>query len=155
MLRGGLFSVGPLVLGIERFRDGRWVHRGLFGLGLERFSDLRFGGHSCRVHLTPERRDLDRLCAELHVGEAEAPADDPAVPKELLDLMRMRRCPDVEILRMAIQQEIADAPADQIRDVVMLVEPVKNFEGAGIDVSARDRVGRTRDDGRLRHRTAV
>jgi hypothetical protein len=89
------------------------------------------------------------------VGEPEAPADDPAVAKELLDLMRMRRCPDVEILRVAIQQEIAHAPADEIRDVVMLVEPVKNFEGAGIDVSARDRMGRTRDDGRLRHRTEV
>ena len=70
--------------------------------------------------------------------EAEAPADDPAVAKELLDLVRMRRRADVEILRPAVQQQVADAAADQIRDVVVLVQPVKDFERAGIDVAAGD-----------------
>ena len=51
------------------------------------------------IDLAPERRDLDGLGAELDVREAEAPADDPAVAKELLDLVRMRRGPDVEVLR--------------------------------------------------------
>ena len=54
--------------------------------------------------------------------------------------MRMRRRADVEILRPAAEQQIADAAADQVRDVVMLVEPVEDFERVGIDVAARDRV---------------
>jgi hypothetical protein len=41
--------------------------------------------------------------------------------------------PDVVVLGPAIQQQIPNAAADQIRDVVVLVEPVKDFEGVGID----------------------
>ena len=78
--------------------------------------------------------------AELDVREAEAPADDPAVAKELLDLMRVRRRADVEILRPAAEQQVAHAAADQIGDVVVLVQPVQDFESVGIDVAARDRV---------------
>ncbi len=43
-----------------------------------------------RRQLAPERGDLDDLGAELDVREPEPPADDPAVPEELLDLRRMR-----------------------------------------------------------------
>ena len=87
------------------------------------------------VDLTAERGDLDGLGAELDVGQPEPPADDPAVPKQLLDLMRVRRRPDVEVLGPAIEQQVADAAADQIRDVVVLVEPVEDFESVGIDLS--------------------
>src|SRR5207245_10521446 len=66
--------------------------------------------------------------SELDVCEPEPPADDPAVPKELLDLIRMRRRADVEIFRPAAQQKIADAPAHQIGDVVELPQAVQNFE---------------------------
>ena len=89
---------------------------------------------------------------ELDVGQPEPPADDPAVAEELLDLVRMRRRADVEILRPAAEQQVAHAAADQIGDVVVLVQPVQDLEGVGIDVAAGDRVLGPRNDGRLHHR---
>ena len=100
----------------------------------------RFGLRSDGVHVPPERRDFDGLDAELDVREAEAAADDPAVAKELLDLVRVRRRPDVEVLGPAVQQQVADASADQVRDVAVFVEPVENLERVGIDISAGDRM---------------
>ena len=108
-----------------------------------------------RRHLTAERGDLDDLLPELDVREAEAPADDPAVAKELLDLVGMRRCPDVEILGAPTDEQIANAAADEIGDVVELPQPVENFEGVGIDVAPRDRVLSARNDPRLGHRRAL
>ena len=87
------------------------------------------------VDLPAERRDLDGLRAELDVGQPEAAADDPAVAKELLDLVRVRGRPDVEVLRPAVEQQIPHAPAHQIRDVVVLVEPVEDLESVGIDLA--------------------
>ena len=110
---------------------------------------------SCGLDLPPERGDLDGLGPELDVRQPEAPADDPAVAKQLLDLVRVRRGADVEVLRPASEQQVADAAADQIGDVVVLVQPVQDFERAGIDVAARDRVRGPRNDGRLHHRTAL
>ena len=45
----------------------------------------------CLRHDLPERRDLDRLGAELDVRQPEPAADDPAVPEQLLDLVRDAR----------------------------------------------------------------
>ncbi len=108
-----------------------------------------------RRHLTAERGNLDDLRAELDVREPEAPADDPAVAKQLLDLVRMRRCPDVEVLWAPADEQVANAAADQIGDVVELPQPVENLEGVGIDVAPRDRVLCARDDPRLGHRWAL
>ena len=115
----------------------------------DRGFDLR---HHLRAATAAEGCDLDRLGAEFHVREAEAPADDPAVSKQLLDLMRMRRRADIEVLRPPIEQQIANAAADQIRDVIVFVQPIENLEGVGIDVATRDRDARSRNDGRLHHR---
>ena len=43
----------------------------------------------------------------------EAPADDPAVPEQPLDLIRMRVRADVEILRLAPEHQVADAAPDE------------------------------------------
>ena len=68
------------------------------GLGLR----LRLGFRRLLLgDLPPERGDLDDLRAELDVRQAEAAADDPAVPEQLLDLVRMRGGADVEVLRPA------------------------------------------------------
>ena len=80
-----------------------------------------------------ERGHFDRLVAELDVRETEAPADDPAVPEQLLDLVRMRRGADVEVLGPAVEQQVADAAPDEIRRVVRLVEPVEHLERVGVD----------------------
>ena len=77
---------------------------------------------------------------ELDVREAEPAADDPAVAEELLDLVGMRRGADVEILRPPAEQQVADAAADEIGGVIVLVQPVQDLEGVGIDVATRDRV---------------
>ena len=71
-----------------------------------------------RLNLTAERRDLDYLLSELDVCQAEAAADDPAVPKELLDLLRVRRRADVEVFRFAAEEQIADAAANQVGGVL-------------------------------------
>ena len=51
--------------------------------------------------------------------------------------MGMGRRADVEVLRPALEQQVANAAADQIRDVVVLVQPVEDLESVGIDL-ARD-----------------
>jgi hypothetical protein len=62
------------------------------------------------------------------VRQPEAPADDPAVTEETLDLVRMRVRPDVEILRPPPKNQVADAAADQIGNVTVLLEPLKDAE---------------------------
>ena len=84
--------------------------------------------------------------------ETESSSDDPAVSKQLLDLMRMRGRPDVEILGTAFQEQVADAAADEVCDVMVFVKPIKNFERVRIDVAARYGVLCAGYDGRLRHR---
>ena len=99
-----------------------------------------------------ERRHFDVLVAEAYMRETKPAADDPAVAEELLDLIGMRVGADVEILRPALEQQIAHAAADEVRDVVELLQSVEHFQRIGIDVPARNRVLRPRDDHRLRHR---
>ena len=43
-----------------------------------------------RRELPAERRHLDDLRAELYVCETKTPAEDSAIPKQLLNLIRMR-----------------------------------------------------------------
>ena len=93
-------------------------------------------------HVLAERRHLDGLVAELHVREPEPPADDPAVPEQLLDLIRMRRGADVEVLGPAAEQQIAHAAADEIRGVVRLVQPREHLERIGIDETSAKWDGR-------------
>ena len=104
------------------------------------------------LQLPPERRDLDDLVAELDVREPEAAADDPAVAEQLLDLIRVGRRADVEVLGTARQEQVAHAAADEIRDVIELTQAVENLQRVGVDVAARDRVLGARDDARLSHR---
>ena len=63
----------------------------------------------------------------------------------------MRVGADVEVLRLAAEQQVADAAADEVRGVVELLQAVQNLERVRIDVPARNRVFRARDDHRLRH----
>ena len=107
------------------------------------------------AHLTAERGHLNHLLPELDVRQAEAPADDPAVPEQLLDLIRVRGGADVEVLRPPSEKKIADAAADQICSVVVLPQPVQDLQRVRIDVATGDRVLLSRDDPRLDHRSAL
>jgi hypothetical protein len=88
--------------------------------------------------LPAERGDFDDFCAELDVREAEAASDNPAVPKELFDLVGLRGCPHVEVLRTTAEKQVADRSTHEIGDMPVLVEPIKHFEGVGINVAAGD-----------------
>ena len=145
-----MFVVPSVDVRLAVRRRGR-AGRGLDGLGED--------GRRHRVlalrDLPPERRDLNHLLSELHVGEPEAPPDDPAVPEQFLHLIRVRRRADVEVFRTAAKQQIADAAAHQIGDVIELPEPVQDLERVGIDVTSRDGVLVPRNDPRLGHRRAL
>ncbi len=105
--------------------------------------------------LAAKCRDFDHLGAELHVRETKSAADDPAVPKEFLDLIRMGRRADVEILGVASEQQVANAAADEIGDVVGLPKAIQHLEGIGVDVAARDGVIGSRNDPRFGHCRAL
>ena len=96
--------------------------------------------------LAAEGRHLDDLRAELDVREAEPASDDPAVPEELLDLRRMRGGSDVEVFGFPAEQQVANAAAHQICDVVSLPKAIEHFERVRIDVAARDRMRVARHD---------
>ena len=66
--------------------------------------------------------------------EAEATTDDPAVPEEFLDLVGMRGRADVEVFRLAGQQQIANAASDEIRGITRLLKPVQDLQGIGVDI---------------------
>ena len=67
----------------------------------------------------------------------------------------MRGRADVEIFRAPAEQQIADAAADQVGDVIALPQPVEDLEGVGIDHGARDRMLGARNDPRFGHRGAL
>ena len=74
---------------------------------------------------------------------------------ETFDFVRVSGCADIEILWLSAQKQIADTPSDEIRPVVMLLEPVENLQRIGIDLFAGDRVFGARHDHRSRHRSAL
>jgi hypothetical protein len=80
------------------------------------------------------------------VCKAETPTDDPAIPKQLFDLIWMGGGPDIEILGHAAEKEIANAAAHEIRHVIELSEAIEHFQRIGIDVAARNRVLGPRND---------
>jgi hypothetical protein len=133
-------ALGLHLLLERRVRRQRRVHFAV-ERRFDRFGGLRRVGRQLRrIHLAAERRDFDRLWSVLDVREAEAAADDPAVAKELSDLVGMRGRADVEVLGTPAEQQIAHAAAHQIRDVIVLVEAVQNLERVRINVAARNRM---------------
>jgi len=80
------------------------------------------------------------------VGQAEAATDQAAIAKEPPDLLRMRVGSDVEVLGLALEQEIADAAADQIGLEAGRGEAVKDLEGVRINALSGDGVLAARPD---------
>ena len=94
-----------------------------------------------RLHrgVAPEGRDLDDLAAaEEDVREAEAPADDAAVAEEGPHVLGAGARGDVEVLRLAAEEQVADAAADQVRLVARCAR------GAGRPWRRRGRCARPR-----------
>src|SRR5215813_3506046 len=89
----------------------------------------RLGEFLSGLHLPSEGGHFDHLSSELDVREPEAAADDPAVAKEFLDLIGMSRSADVEILRLAAEQQVTHTTADEIGGEIRLPQSIEDFEG--------------------------
>ena len=97
------------------------------GTGLDRV--LQFAG------VGAEGGDLHDLPAlEVHVRQAEPPADEAAVPEDTPHLARQRAGRDVEVLGRPARQEISDAAADQVRLVPVLQQPVHHLQRVGVEL---------------------
>ena len=117
------FRRAERVVVMQRFRVARG-RRGSVGGRRGRCGDDFLRDLFARLHLAAERRHFDHLRSELDVRETEPATDDPAVAKEFLDLVGMRRGADVEILGPASEQQVADAASDQVSDVLTLPKPI-------------------------------
>ncbi len=79
------------------------------------------------------------------MGKAKPAADEATVGKKLSDLVGMSRGADIEILGLSAQENIPDPSSHQISDVPVIVQPVKDLEGIGVDVLSGDVVVRPAD----------
>ncbi len=80
------------------------------------------------------------------MGEAEAAADQAAVAEQLLDLFGRGVGSHVEILGLAIDQQVAHRAADKIGAEACIAQAIKHAQGVRADVLAGDRVLVARDD---------
>ena len=79
---------------------------------------------------------------------------DPQFPATYLLGARIR--PDVEILGLAAEQQVAHAASHQVALVALVLEPVQHFQRAGTDVGARNYVlGPGDSDGLQRSRVDI
>src|SRR5690606_5807363 len=76
----------------------------------------------------------------------EPPADEPAVAEQVFYLLRQRIRDDVEVLRMAAEQQIPHTATYQERFKPRISEPVQDLESVRRDVRAADVVFGTRND---------
>ncbi|KAG1253769.1 hypothetical protein G6F65_017320 [Rhizopus arrhizus] len=89
---------------------------------------------------------FDDLAAEYHVGQAEAAADQAAVAEQLLDLFGRGVGGHVEILGLAIDQQVTHRAADKVGAEAGIAQAIKHAQGVRADVLAGDRVLVARDD---------
>src|SRR5262249_7723638 len=80
-----------------------------------------------------ERRGLDDLRAEEHVGEPEPAADDARISERGLDLVRRGTRRHIEVLGRSTYQEVAHAPSDEIGFVPRTGQLADHAIGIGID----------------------
>ncbi len=92
-----------------------------------------------------KRGNLDDFRTEAHVREAKSPADQPAVAKQRLDLLRRRVGRNIEVLGVQFEHGVAHAAAHEEGLVARLVQSVQNLECAVGKLSPRDVVIRPRD----------
>ena len=96
--------------------------------------------------LAPEGRDLDHLAPEPHVTEPEPPAHHEAVPEQLLHLLGMGVRRDVEVLRLALQEQVAYTSPDQVTFEPVILQAIEDLQGIGVDVLAGEVVLWPRQD---------
>ncbi len=103
---------------------------------------------------------LDDVRPEVHMRQAKAAADQPAVAEGRAHLLGQRAGGDVEVLGRDTQQQIANATADQTGLVTGLVQTVQDVQRALADMRAGNGMfAAGQDAGRaeegFRHRSRV
>jgi hypothetical protein len=89
---------------------------------------------------------------EVDVGKPEPSADEPAVPEDLLDLVRACVGRDVEVLGLSAQEQVSHAAADQIGEMTRFLKSIEDPNCVGADPFAGDgMIGPGDDDGLLAH----
>ena len=102
---------------------------------------FRVLGKFLRIGLAAEGRDFDHLVApEPDVRQPEPAPDQETVAKQFLDLLWSSVGPDVEVLGVAVQQQVADAAADQVGFVAVAVQAIEDLEGVLVDPATGDMV---------------
>src|SRR5262249_28371175 len=102
------------------------------------------------VGAAAERRDLDDFLAEDDVGEAEAAPDQAAVAEQLADFLGCGAGRDVEVLRVAAEQQVAHRAADEAGAEAGFVQAIEDAQRAAGNVLSRDLVLVTRNDAQVR-----
>ena len=62
---------------------------------------------------------------EMDMGEPEPSADEPAVPEDLLDLVRLGVGGNIEVFGFPAEEKVANASADKVREMTRFLEAVQ------------------------------
>ncbi len=118
-----------------------------------RVQDLPVLALQVLVAQAAEGRHLDDLVPEPDVHQAEPAADEPRIAEQRPDLLGTGVRGDVEVLGLAVQQQIPHPAAHDEGLIPAILEAVEDLQGIPGNVRAGDVVVGSRDDaGRIRSR---
>jgi hypothetical protein len=89
---------------------------------------------------------------EVNVGKTEPAADEPAVAKDLFNLVGRGVRGDIEVLGLAAEQQVTHTAAHEIGVVSMLLQLIENPDSIGTDPLAGDTVFLAGNDSRFNRR---
>ena len=87
-----------------------------------------------------ESRHFNDLPAEHHMRETEAAADQPAITEQATYILRARIGGNIEILRLAPEQQIAHTTANQMGLIARILQAVQHLQRIGADIAPGNRV---------------
>ena len=95
-----------------------------------------------------EGRDLDDFLPEMNVRQTEPATDQAAIAKYATNLFGVRIGDDVEVLRFAPQQQVTNAPTNQVGLETGFFQAIENLERVVTDLRTGDIVLRPAIDPR-------
>jgi hypothetical protein len=93
-----------------------------------------------KPNLAAERRNLDRLGAELDVRKPETTADDPAITETALDLLRLRGGGNVKIFGTPSQEQVAYTSSNEISGMPELLQPIHDLQRIWVNIAPGQRM---------------
>jgi len=98
------------------------------------------------IAIGAESGDLDDLLTKPDMRQSKAPANQPAVTEQVVDLLRLGISDDIEILGLTAQQQIPHPTADQTGAITGMVQSIQDRDRAGTDIGPRDGMFGARND---------